>query len=53
MVHAIFVMKESPNICYSTQLKIPWKQSLIHFQQYQPTPITIPIGIECHKTDLA
>ena len=32
-----FVMKGVPNICYSTQLQIPWKYSPIHFQQYQPT----------------
>ena len=29
--------KGSPNICYLTQLRIPWLYSPIHFQQYQPT----------------
>ena len=37
---AFFVMKVSPNICYLTQLRAPWKYSLIHFQQYQPTRIS-------------
>ena len=28
------VMMGSPNICYLTQLRIPWKYSQIHFQQF-------------------
>ena len=32
----IYLMKLSLNICYLTQLRIPWKSWPIHFQEYQP-----------------
>ena len=35
------VMDRSPHICYLTQVRIPWKYSPIHFQQYQPSQMQI------------